>query len=120
MCDYFLDMIVFIEQFDSGWVVVIQFGIKGMVCCGGWDSMVVLVFCWENGFSGGVVYSFFDEFMCYEFIWVGSIKVRQFCIMERYFLFLIIVDVQRKFLNLNIFINILVLGVREVYKGLCV
>lgn len=80
MCDYFLDMIVFIEQFDSGWVVVIQFGIKGMVCCSGWDSMVVLVFCWENGFSGGVVYSFFDEFMCYEFIWVGSIKVRQFCI----------------------------------------
>lgn len=47
-----------------------------MVCCGGWDSMVVLVFCWENGFSGGIVYSFFDEFMCYEFIWVGSIKVR--------------------------------------------
>lgn len=120
MCDYFLDMIVFIEQFDSGWVVVIQFGIKGIVCCGGWDSMVVLVFCWENGFRVGVVYSFFDEFMCYEFIWVGSIKVRQFCIMERYFLFLIIVDVQRRFLNLNICINILVLGVREVYKGLCV
>lgn len=76
MRDHFSDTTVSIEQSDSGRVVVTQFGIKGTVCRGGWDSTAASVLCWENGFSGGIAYSSSDELTRYEPIWVGSIKVR--------------------------------------------